>query len=329
VNKATPTITWSNPADINEGTTLSSTQLNAVASVPGSFVYNPPAGTLLVVGTQTLHTDFTPTDAADYITASKDVSINVINVPPIVTITGPTVGSVYPINTPVTFTGTYTDPGTAETFTAQWTFDSITTPVQTVSGGSVSTPYTFTAPGVYKVKLAVTDSNGGIGTTTTINGQEDFVVIYEPNAGFVTGGGWINSPAGAYVPNPSLTGRVNFGFVSKYQKGATAPTGETEFDFQMGNLNFHSASYNYLVISEARAQYMGTCTINGAGNYKFWLTALDGQITGGGGTDGFRVKIVDAAGTVVYDNEIASDTDTSLSSPVEPISGGSIKIHTR
>jgi len=31
-----------------------------------------------------------------------------------------------------------------------------------------------------------------------------------PSAGFVTGSGWINSPAGAYVSDPSLTGRATF-----------------------------------------------------------------------------------------------------------------------
>lgn len=78
VLKATPTITWSNPADIIQGTSLSSTQLNAVASVPGTFVYTPAEGTVLSTGTQTLHIDFTPTDTVNYNTASKDVTIKVL-----------------------------------------------------------------------------------------------------------------------------------------------------------------------------------------------------------------------------------------------------------
>ena len=75
--KTTPTITWSSPADIIYGAALSSTQLNAGASVPGTFAYNPIAGALLSVGTHTLHVDFTPTDTANYNSASKDVTINV------------------------------------------------------------------------------------------------------------------------------------------------------------------------------------------------------------------------------------------------------------
>jgi len=76
VNKATPVITWSNPADITSGTALSSTQLNALASVSGTFVYTPAAGTVLNAGTHTLHVDFTPADTANYRNASKDVTIN-------------------------------------------------------------------------------------------------------------------------------------------------------------------------------------------------------------------------------------------------------------
>src|SRR5206468_3568263 len=79
VLKATPSITWNNAADINDGTALSGTQLNATASVAGSFVYTPASGTVLSAGNgQTLHVDFTPTDTANYNTASKDVSINVL-----------------------------------------------------------------------------------------------------------------------------------------------------------------------------------------------------------------------------------------------------------
>ena len=60
-------ITWANPAAISYGTALSGTQLNATANVPGTFAYTPAAGVVLNAGTgQTLHVDFTPTDAANY-----------------------------------------------------------------------------------------------------------------------------------------------------------------------------------------------------------------------------------------------------------------------
>jgi hypothetical protein len=61
VNKATPVVTWNNPADVTFGGALSAVQLNATASVPGTFVYTPAAGTVLPVGNgQTLSVAFTP-----------------------------------------------------------------------------------------------------------------------------------------------------------------------------------------------------------------------------------------------------------------------------
>lgn len=83
VSKATPVVIWNTPAAINAGTALSSTQLNATASlggstVPGTFVYSPAAGTVMnTVGTQTLSVTFTPSDAADYAAATATVSLRV------------------------------------------------------------------------------------------------------------------------------------------------------------------------------------------------------------------------------------------------------------
>ncbi len=69
--KATPVITWANPADIVYGTALSATQLNATTTVPGTFVYTPIGGTVLSAGAaQTLSVTFTPTDAANYTPAT-------------------------------------------------------------------------------------------------------------------------------------------------------------------------------------------------------------------------------------------------------------------
>ena len=79
VDKATPVITWANPADITFGTALSEVQLNAAASIPGTFVYTPAAGTVLNAGAgQPLSVDFTPTDSINYkIVLGTSVAINV------------------------------------------------------------------------------------------------------------------------------------------------------------------------------------------------------------------------------------------------------------
>ena len=82
VAKATPVITWPVPADITFGTQLSSVQLNATASVPGTFLYTPPAGFMPPPGTMLLTVLFTPTDGANYTTAVANVSLTVVDVVP-------------------------------------------------------------------------------------------------------------------------------------------------------------------------------------------------------------------------------------------------------
>jgi hypothetical protein len=77
------------------------------------------------------------------------------------------------------------------------------------------------------------------------------------------------------------------------------------------------------VIAGARAQYKGSGMLNGVAGYGFILTAIDGEISGGGGSDKLRMKIMDSAGNVVYDNQLrASD-----SSDPTTIIQGSIVIH--
>ncbi len=77
VAQATPKVSWPTPAPITFGTRLSSAQLDASASVPGSFVYNPPAGTVLQPGTQTLNATFTPTNSTDYAPVAASTTISV------------------------------------------------------------------------------------------------------------------------------------------------------------------------------------------------------------------------------------------------------------
>ena len=239
-----------------------------------------------------------------------------------------------PLNTAVTLNATISDAdrGDSNIASASYTLDTsdggamapqvgdFDSPTENVTANLAAS--TFTSAGVHNLCVTGADAAGNVSAP-----ECTLLAVYDPSAGFVTGGGWINSPAGAYVANLTLTGKANFGFVSKYQKGANVPTGETEFQFKAGNLNFHSTSYDWLVVAGARAQYKGTGTINGAGDYGFMLTAIDGQVNGGGGVDKFRIKIWDkATGAIVYDNQMgASDTDN----PTTAIGGGSIVIHAK
>jgi hypothetical protein len=95
VARATPTITWANPAGIPFGTSLGAAQLDATASVPGVFTYTHGGGTILNAGAdQTLAVTFTPTDTKDYTTATAYDHINV-DPPPLVTVTSVQVETVH------------------------------------------------------------------------------------------------------------------------------------------------------------------------------------------------------------------------------------------
>jgi hypothetical protein len=213
-----------------------------------------------------------------------------------------------------TVTATFNDPDIGDAHTALWDWGDGTTSTMSAEPPTISAVHDYAAPGVYTVTVTVIDVAGASDTDFL-----QYIVVYDPNGGFVTGGGWIHSPAGAFTADPTLTGKATFGFVSKYQRGANVPTGNTEFQFKIANLNFKSSSYDWLVVAGTKAQYKGTGTINGMGTYKFMLTAIDGA------PDKFRIKIWDAAtGDVIYDNQLgASDTDD----PTTVIQGGSIVIH--
>ena len=158
-----------------------------------------------------------------------------------------------------------------------------------------------------------------------------YMPVYDPDGGFVTGGGWINSPAGAYKADESLTGKANFGFNARYKKGKSDVDGNTEFQFKAGDLNFKSQFHESgsLVISGRKATYRGEGTINGTGSYKFTLVAFDGDLIGGDGNDRFRIKIWGANG-IVYDNALNNLDENSDDATIlgdNGRGGGSIVIH--
>jgi hypothetical protein len=249
-------------------------------------------------------------------TAQTSFTLTVNNVAPTVTsLTVP--GAPVAIgDQPISASGTFTDPALTadETYTCTVDYGDSAGPLTgTVSSGTTCTgpDQTYAEAGIYTVSVEVTDKDGGSGSLAA----DEFIVIYDPSGGFVTGGGWIDSPAGAYMEDASLTGKANFGFVSKYKKGATTPTGNTEFQFKAGDLNFHSSSYDWLVITGSHyARFKGSGTINGIGDYRFMLWAGDDA------PDKFRIKIwyEDGGEVVVYDNGFD-----------QAIGGGSIVIHTK
>lgn len=278
----------------------------------GSFTYNPNTN---YYGSDTF--TYTVSDGnGGTDTAIVTITVNPVNDPPVV---GVIIAPLEPVqvDTIVAAGALFSDPDSDDTHTAEWDWGDGSTSAGPVSEGTVTGTYTYTTPGVYTVMLTVTDGEA------SAEAVFQYVVVYDPGAGFVTGGGWIASPPGAYTADPFLTGKANFGFVAKYKKGATVPTGNTEFKFKAGDLNFHSSSYQWLVVNQAgtNAQFKGSGTINGgmAPNgeyYRFMLWAGDGE------PDTFRIRIweedEDGVETVKYDNGFNQE-----------IGGGSIVVHAK
>jgi Listeria/Bacterioides repeat len=94
VDKASPAITWNNPASIVYGTVLDNTQLNASANfnnaeVIGTFDYSPKSGDKLDAGDHSLSVVFNPTDADNYNSVSKTVQLNIDKASPVITWNSP------------------------------------------------------------------------------------------------------------------------------------------------------------------------------------------------------------------------------------------------
>jgi uncharacterized repeat protein (TIGR01451 family) len=267
----------------------------------------------------------TCTDAAGNATV-KTVEVHVGN-----NILSPTSGTAFKINTAVTFTGTYWDaPGRKHT--AVWQFDdlstgaTITEPVGSKNGTAKGT-YTFKDPGVYKVILKVTDDLGQVSYADQQDDLEAIVVVYDP-AGSTFGGGWFYSPLGGLMSDSSLTGKMSFGFNSKFFKTATNPKGESQLNFLLGDLDFNALNYDYLVIDKARAQFAGFGKINGVSGYNFIVTVIDGDLPGGGGVDKFRIKIWDkVTGAIIYDSQPGASDAADPTTLLGP--GSSVSISTK
>lgn len=253
---------------------------------------------------------------------SCGTSVRVNNAAPAVaSVTGPS--SPVALGGSATVSANFTDVGSLDMHVCQFNWDdgSPNTMVSAAGtgNGSCSANHTYAAAGVYDPTVTVTDDDTG-----SVTASLGYIVIYDPSSGFVTGGGWYTSPVGAYLAHPDQTGKATFGLVAKYPKSGNLPTGETEFHFS--DLNFHSSSYDWLVINGARGQYQGSGTVNNAGNYGFIVTVIDGQASGGGGTDKIRMKIWDKnnGNAIVYDNQMGAPDSAN---PTTPIGGGSIVLH--
>lgn len=317
---------------MNEGTTYASWGIFARTSslaytAEVNYADNPEYQELLLNANDTFYLNHQYCDNGDYTVFvilyenemwwGEDTAIvTVLNVPPTIESFTSSPTEPIPLGAPMSVVCSFSDPGCLDNHSAivDWGDGNFSTMADIPVGiYTISLNHTYGQVGVYDVSIVVYDKDHDSDSADL----EYWVVVYDASAGFVTGGGWINSPAGAYFPDPSLSGKATFGFVSKYKRGQTHPDGNTEFQFHASSMNFHSHTYLWLIIAGSTAMYKGIGTINGAGNYGFILFAEDGQKSGSG-VDTFRIKIWDIDNNYldVYDND-----------PGTALSGGQITIH--
>src|SRR5208282_6723627 len=116
-NRLAPELSWANPAAIAYGAALTSNQLDATASVGGTFVYSPASGAVLNSGTNLLSVLFAPANTVSYTSATEAVSLAVL--PALLTVAANNATRVYGQNNPA-FTGGMTGLVNGDNITATY-----------------------------------------------------------------------------------------------------------------------------------------------------------------------------------------------------------------
>jgi PKD repeat protein len=92
-----------------------------------------------------------------FLTVTASSTVQVLNVAPVVSLTAS--AQQVETGTPVSSTGSYSDPGVLDTHTPQWNFGD----GSTVVTGQLTRAHAFTTAGQYTITLSVTDDDGGTG----------------------------------------------------------------------------------------------------------------------------------------------------------------------
>ena len=179
------------------------------------------------------------------------------------------------------------------------------------TGSGVTVSHTYTAVGIYDVELTVTDDRGAQSSDNTM------VVVYDPAAGFATGGGWFWSAKGNLKRDLESEGKATFGFVMKYKQEAAA--GNLQFQYHVGDINLKSGDITWLVMSSTSARFQSEGTINGEGLYTFRVQAQDGD-QAGDQPDEFTIRIWEGTDT---------EADPIYQAIHAQLAGGNIIVHTK
>ncbi len=129
-------------------------------------------------------------------------------------------------------------------------------------------------------------------------GELGFLAVYDPNGGFVTGGGQIvpggnSSYDDDWLPEIDGSSPAAFGFNVKYKKGASVPSGHILFQYTVGDFKLQSGDFDWLLVTNSVwARFRGTATIDGMeGLFPFRVDARDSDKLGGNQDDRFIIRV--------------------------------------
>jgi PKD repeat protein len=279
-----------------------------------------PVHTYATAGTYAVSLNATNSGGSNTITQLGFIT-TVSDIPPVLSsIIVPT--NPVAINTPVTASTMITHPNNGVTFTAVWTWgDGQNTSMNLPAGTTVvKGTHTYTISGMYTVSVQVTDSDGQSATAVA----QSYVVIYNPKSGYVLGAGTFKSPAGAYMPKPTVAGTGAFGIAADYLNGKSTPEGVSDFFFNDTAFNFFSINYQWLAVNGSTAWFEGTGSVNGKSGYTFLVSTTEGKLVGKNVPNMFRIQIWNTAtNTLVYDSQAGAPENAG---PTIPLTSGTILI---
>ncbi|OQD56058.1 hydrolase [Streptomyces phaeoluteigriseus] len=303
IRKVVPTLTSVDPVTVvhagpdaagKEGDAIA---LSGTVSGAGSPRWTVEAGApCAVADTGAARTTLTCTDDGTFrvtVTgggSSDSATVTVANAAPAITSAA---GPVSPVSVRqrALVTVGFTDPGTSDHHSCAIDFDDGTKPVPgTVTDTGCRAAHTYTAAGIHRPVVTVTDDDGASDSTTLPE-----LIVYDRAAGPVAGAGLVASPAGAYPADATLAGKAAFSLAAGYRTGAATPTGRVTLDFGPARLKFRSAGLDWLVVTGSRAVLEGSGTVDGTAGYAFRVTATDAP-------DTFRIRIwKKSTGAVVHE----------------------------
>jgi hypothetical protein len=117
--------------------------------------------------------------------------------------------------------------------------------------------------------------------------------------------GWFNSEAGAYLPDPAITGSLDFHMNLHNVKHPNSAKGVVKIKFPEANINLTGNALECLLIEENTITIRGEGKNKGKGNYGFLVTAIDASSSG----DQIKITIWDKldGDKVIYDNLVMNE----------------------